>query len=463
MKDPRTGKRLVSLLCLILPFCPPVAEGEGPPLNFAEAAARAVAASEELKNEYALQAIREGAWTLGVRAYFPKFSLTVSEDDRLSKIDADSFIKNYSLSADQLLWDGGKTAMERRMEGMELGMAKSRLEAMAAEASFSALAAYRQVILSRRVLEIREAAFASLAEQRRLLAQEAELGLAMPADLAEADIALGEERINIEMLRMELVELERRFAGLLGLKELPELTEKADTADPLPPPGAGLIRSLAEARNRDLAAERALIVKRQAELKYLSLEWLPAIRLTASFGLSGQRYPLTRYTWSVGIGVDFSSPWFRNSLGFTAGGEPPHDRTARLQNSLSPLPDPAAGFNRHSAELALALERKKYRSALEELDHTAGMAVERYGMADQKRLLALEAAELAGERYRLLELRQRLGQLTRIELMEARLEYAGKESAAVEAAMALYEAREALERLVNMDFAELEETLRSGS
>jgi outer membrane protein TolC len=431
------------------------AEEAAPSLTFAGAADLALAVSHELRGEYAMKAIREGAWVLGFRAYLPQFSLTVSEDDRLSSGGGDGFLKTYGINVDQLLWDGGRTSMARRLEKMELNLMGARLERRAADIAESAAAAYRAVLSGRAVLKIREDALEALDEQRRLLGREAELGLALPVDLAEADLNVAEAELELQSLRIDLEETERQFAEMLGLEELPALAERVDIErSPALPPGPAA-RALAEQRNPDLAEGRYVVAQKQGELRYASRSWVPSVRVSGGFGLTGQRYPLNRHTWSVGISVEFAHPWFQNTLGASAGWEPPQDRTARLQNSLSPLPDPASGLGKRQAELALALERTAYNLNFERIGRNALLAVERCRMGDRKRSLAVEALALAGERYRLEEVRLGLGHITRVELMEARLEYAGKEIAAVEAAAALLEAERELERLLDLRAGEL--------
>jgi outer membrane protein TolC len=65
-------------------------------------------------------------------------------------------------------------------------------------------------------------------------------------------------------------------------------------------------------------------------------------------------------------------------------------------------------------------------------------------------MLAVEALNLAADRYALAELRVEMGRLTRIDLMEERLEYTQREIAAVEAATALLEAERELERMLDL-------------
>jgi outer membrane protein TolC len=449
--------RLCNGLALALLLAVPFHSGAEDALSFAAAADMAVAASHELSGEYAAKAIREGAWMLGLRAYLPRLSLSASEDDRLSKIDRDAFLKNYGVSLDQLVWDGGKTYISRKLERLELNLVGVKLDRMAADIGEASASAYRAVLLARAVLHIRERALESLEEQRRLLRRELELGLALPLDLTEADLNVADAALELRALQIELAESERQFAEILGLEKLPPLKEQVDIHRTAILPVPDSARALAEQRNPDLAEARFSIVQRQCELKYAARSWIPNIRLSGGFGLTGQRYPLTRHTWSLGVSIEVSGPWVQNSLGFSAGWEVPHDKSARLQNSLVPLPDPAAGLGKRQAELALSLETDKYRLSFERIGRAALWGVERCGLEEQKRQLAVEALDLASERYQLEEFRRGLGQITRLELMEARLKFAQKEIAAVEAAAALLEAERELERLLDLRPGELAE------
>jgi outer membrane protein TolC len=445
-------------LAFLLVFLPGIAgiHGADMRLNFAAAADMAVAASAELKNAYANQAIKEQAWTLGLRAYFPRVGLSVSENDRLQIIGPDTFVKNYTINLDQLVWDGGRTSMSRTLQRMEHKLTYSQLERMAVDIAEAALSAYRSVLSSRAVMSIRKASLETLAQQRRILAGEVELGLALPVDLAEADLTLAAAEIEILSLSLDLAELEQQFAEILGLDKLPELTEKVDVSRAAILPSVDLVRSVAGERNPDIAEARFSVFKRQGELKYSSRSWIPSFRLQGSFGLSGNAYPLTRYTWAVGLNIELSGPWLQNSFGFQTGGESSSDRTAQLQNNLSPLPDPASALTRRQAEQALLLEQEKYRIALERIGRFAQRGLEKCFMADRVRSLAVRAIDLAAERYRLEEIRLNLGQITRLNLMESLLEYTQKEIEAVNAAAALLEAEWELERLLDLKPGDLE-------
>jgi outer membrane protein TolC len=107
--------------------------------------------------------------------------------------------------------------------------------------------------------------------------------------------------------------------------------------------------------------------------------------------------------------------------------------------------------------LELGFERERYRLAFEKAGRLAQQAVEKCGIADRRRILALEAAGLASERCRLEELKLKLGRITRLELMESMIEYTQKEIAVVEAAVSLLEAERELERFLDLKPGELME------
>ncbi|MDR0719339.1 MAG: TolC family protein [Treponema sp.] len=424
-------------------------------LDFAGAGQMAVSASEELRNQYRRHALREGAWTWGLRAYFPQLSVSISEDDRLSKVSPDSFLKSYSFNLTQLAWDGGRISMSRKMEKESLNLEGSVLERSGDEIAESAVSQYRQILLLRKLIEIRKRTLESMEEQRRILSREVELGLALSLDLAGADIKVAESKLEILSLGLNLDEAEQQFADTLGVAKLPELSEDIDYTRQFKPINTSIARSVAESGNQDLAAAKFAINRSRIEAKMASNSWIPTIKLNGGFSLSGQHYPLNKHNWSLGLSIEFSSPWVSGSIGGSAGWEPPYDRTARLQNTFSPAPDPSGMFSARNAQLALELERSNYKLLFKQLGRRAEQGVEKCVILEKKRALAVEILDLEESKYHLAELNLELGKLTRNELMEARLEYAAKEAAAVEVAVSLLEAERELERLLNIGPGEL--------
>jgi len=441
-------------------------ENEPRSLTFAQAANLAVSASVELKHSRSSQALLEKTYAWGVRSYFPQLGISISENDRLQQTGSDSFMKNYGLNLEQLIWDGGKISMTRKLERMEIDLTSKKLDRMADEIAESTIAVYRSVLSSRAIYSIKKDALTILEEQRKILFEEAALGLALPVDLAGADLNIADAKIDLLSLELELDELEKQFLEILGIGYMPILTETVDirryavfSSKTGIIPAAGAAAALAKEQNPDLIEARYSITKRQMELKYISNSWIPSLRLTGNFALTGQRYPLTRYNWSVGLSIDFSSPWLQNRFAAQTGWEPSSlgksDRTAIVQTNITPLPDPASMYSKNQARLALALEQEKYQTIYERIGRTAAIALEKCGFAEQKRLLALEAVNLGVERCKVEGIRLSLGHITRLKLMEILIEQTQREIAAIEAATALLEAERELERFLDLKPGEL--------
>ncbi|MDR2314174.1 MAG: TolC family protein [Spirochaetaceae bacterium] len=429
-------------------------------LTFEEAGRLAAAASTDLRYARSRRALREGMWVLGLRAYLPQVTFLASEDERLSQISADSFIKTYSINLDQLLFDGGRTRAGRYMERAELVLLADDLKLSETEIIEAAVSAYRQILLLRMLIEIRKKALVSLREQQRILDEELTLGLVRDMDCLEAEITVKEAALELRSFTVQLEDHENRFMKLLGLREMPELAETVDITHSPPIPGEETIRRAAVSRNPGLRRLLHSVERQERELTLASRSWIPTLRASGSFSASGQNYPLTRWNWSLGFSINFSSPWFSAASGGSAGWEPPYDRTARVQASFSPLPDPASGLGAKQAVLALALEQENYQDRLEGLGKEGAAIIRSLALREQRRALTVEALNLAAEKYRLNEVLLELGRITRIELMEERLEYEQKEMEATEAAVALLEAQGVLERFIDLTPGTLEKFVK---
>ncbi|MDR0447144.1 MAG: TolC family protein [Treponema sp.] len=438
-------------------LCPLAAQPGKISLGFREAGRLSADSSIELKNQQARRAIREGAWALSIRAFFPQLNFSASEDDRLSLIGADSFTKTYTISLEQLLFDGGRTRAARSIERTELALLSEDLKQHESVLIETAVTAYRQILSSRMIAAIRKETLISLKEQYRIMTEELALGLVIPLDLIHAEITLKEAELELDSMIIQLEEQEKQFTELLGLDKMPELLEQVDVYRSPVIPGRETIYRAALDRNPDLIRLVHSIMQKETEVKLASRSLIPLIKATGSYSLSGQRYPLTRQSWNFGLSLNFSSPWFNAGAGGSAGWEPPYDKTARAQSNFSPLPDPASGLSAKQANLALALERENYLRFQERLEREAALGVNVLQLNEQRRILAVESLKLGAERYRLSEVLLSLGRITRIELMEERLKYAQKEAAAVEAATALLEAERSLERLIDLPPGTLEE------
>lgn len=435
-------------------FAPPLAaEQEG--LSFADAGRIAVEASKELRHQEAVLAIRRDVWKWGRRAYFPKLSINAYEDDRLDMNGPDTFQKNYSLTLEQLVFDGGRLFTSRKIEKARFATQSAGLESAKGDIYEEALTAYRSILLGRKTLAIRKRGLESLEAQRRILAVRLELGMALPAELAEFDISIADTKITVLNAQLELTETELQFAEMLGMESLPPLLESIDTNRAAIVVDAAEFRGAVEARNQELQAARLSIKEKEEEARLAARSWIPSVKANGSFVVRGSRYPLTQHTWQVGLTLEFDTPFLSGSSGGSFGFEGRTTKTARLQGQLTPLSNPSAWPSSHEPQLVLDLERSKFGILFERTGRGAESAIALCNFGEQKRILAKESSRLAEERFNLIKLTFDLGHITGIELLEAQTERIQKEIALAEAAAQLLAAERALEKLIDLRPGEL--------
>lgn len=461
-------QRLISLVVLNVtgfvfgtPLWPQAVPLASQNLTMKEAALKAIAVSPELRGAEAQQVLKEGAWVLGVRAFLPKLSLSASEQDRLSTVGADSFNKTYTLSLQQLLWDGGRLAASRGLEKAELNLNRLDLRRKISEIGESAINLYRTIIYKEAALQIKANTLKALELHNSILEEEVRRGVALQSDLEEAALSLEDARLTEQSLRLDLETARLNLSLLLGLEAVPPLSDRIDinrpTVLPRPMPEALLdqLRAAVLEVHPELVRQRFALQKMQVQLRSAERSWWPTLRLSGEVSLVGDRYPLSRYNYSLGLSLDFASPFLSGSVGGKAGWEGPTERTAMLQSSAEPVPDPASSLSKESLRAMLVLEDDRHTLLVKQIEQQTKGLVMACLMAEDRRCVTQKQAELAQKKIALLEVKHSLGQATTLELMRARIEYAGQETAVVEAAVGLLQAERELEKIVDIAPGEL--------
>ncbi|GMO48522.1 MAG: hypothetical protein Ta2G_04320 [Termitinemataceae bacterium] len=429
-------------------------------LTFKAAGEAAVAASKELQAEYGIHGLKLKAHSLGVISYFPKLSLSAYEDEVLSQISTDTFMKNYSIGVEQMIFDGGRLHISRKIEKSKLALEYNALNRKAREISESAITMYQKILAGRMNLQIRENSLKALQEQQRILKTEFKLGMVLESELTTADISIKESQIEILNEKMELEEIEHQFIEMLGFDTLPDLSETIDVEREAALPSVHLVRSTAQVRNPDLITAQLSIKEKQEAAKASFLSWIPTLSANGNFTLRGTSYPLTHYTWSIGLSLQFASPWLSGSSSATTGFEDRTSQNFRLQGSAQPLSDPSSSVNYDQAKIALNLERSNYNLSFERLGRSAEQAVEKFKFIEQKRMLTLESRKLALEKIDLLRLKNKLGLNTVLDLMEAQVECMQKELELVQAALNVLAAEHEIEKLMDINTGELKDYVK---
>jgi len=438
----------------------PAVGGQDRPLTYRDAVDLAVSSSVELRSAAVNAALRGRRWQWGLRAFFPRLTVSGGEEDRLSMTGEDSFIKTYTLSLEQLVWDGGRLSLSRSVEVAEMELENAELRRKTQELGESALGAYRKVLMGRMIVGIKRASLEVLEEQLKILKAEFQRGLALETDLREAELTRIEAQLDLDKQGVDTEEAERELSELLGLQTLPPLAETIDLEKKTVYPDPEVAGSVGRAVNPQLMVARQGIAKRKAELRALSLAWIPTVKVTGDFSVSGKQYPLTHYAWTLGAVIQVSTPYLSGSLQGSGGMDGPYDKTARLRSSGEALPDPASGLDVPAAQGALRQEEENYELLMGQVERKIKNAIKLCHLLEQKRDLAAQAVRVGQQKSQLLEVRGTLGQITRLELMKGQIEAGKREEALVSAAVDLLGAERDLEILLDLSPGSLDDFSR---
>lgn len=419
-------------------------------LSVQEAATLAIQNNIELRAEADSLDLRKGALSLGIRSYLPSLELGTSSDDRLSLYTPDSYSKVVSVSLSQLLWDGGRLALSRALSLAELGLLYAEHERRVRAAGEEAVSAYRSVVAARSRLDIKRRSLVSAEGERTILVAEIELGLAKAMDILIVDLRLSGMELDVSVAELGLAQAEEVLSEALGLSVLPALS---DGLSPYKRPvslEAQRIGDLAVERSFLLEQSRQSILRRGAEARSAAFSWFPTIGLKAGAQVAGSQFPLHRASWSIGINIDFASPYVSGGLGLQRGTQPPFDSTRTCHTRLLPYSDAGNALDLKAARLALKAEEDRYRALACDVRRKAIAAVLAYTNAGIKRDIAIRSLRLSESMALVVATQIEIGQAVRGAAIEAELSRAEKEIELVDAVTSLAAAEWDVESLLEI-------------
>lgn len=219
----------------------------------------------------------------------------------------------YSLSGEQLLFDGMKTAHEIAAATADVKAAQYSYDATSADIRLGLREAFIELLKAQELVQITEDIAQRRKQNLELVELRYEAGrehkgslLTAKANLAQAEYEVAQGRRNIALAQRELTKE-------LGRRQLTPLTVKADFE----------IKDLARdkpdfeclAKVNPLLLE--LIAEKEAarlDLKSAKADFFPEVRASASIGRSDSYWPPRNEVWSAG--ASFSLPIFEGGSRF---------------------------------------------------------------------------------------------------------------------------------------------------
>ncbi len=344
------------------------------------------------------------------RSYLPDVGVSYSKEDTVAYREDDYRSQSILLNVGVDLYNGGRTSAEYRIAKLEalLAAEEYRIERNAIVLNVRSL--YYELLKNLDEIAINRKLMESLELQR----------VQVEARIAEAEYGIlkseNEYQNRLKDLRV-LIGLAPGAALALTRMEIASVPVTAITR------GRDELVAIALAKRNEFKKSTYLLYKTGREMELARAYYLPTIRLTGSYGYTGNRYPPNKKMWNVGISV--TTAIFGSSLsGAQNYGESNNGGTRSSQRSgqagLYDNPSYASAIIRTEAshrEARLAHDLLRKSIAIEVVRAHDSVRENATRIAVSEKNVALLEKQVAIE-----DAKARLGEITRYDVLKTYLD-----------------------------------------
>ncbi|MCX8123624.1 MAG: TolC family protein [Spirochaetes bacterium] len=277
----------------------------------------------------------------------------------------------------------------------------------------------------KKAIEIYTMLLDSFLLQKQIITAQQKLGMATELERIQVDGKIAEAQYNIISAQNDYANALSDFATFLNIEpsridvEAPQFEEFHDKSLPTK---EHLIALALQQRN-ELKKSHYAVIKTQKEYELARYYYMPKIQIFASYGYTGEQFPMNKQTWNVGISV--TSTIFGNTV--NAGnsyGKKDNGNTTTSDSNASLQVYDAPDFLRNivDSEAAYTQAIQTYeqlkRSIASDVSKTYDSLIEstkKVEIAKQQVLLLEKQATIENERVR-------LGDITRYDVLKTLLE-----------------------------------------
>jgi outer membrane protein TolC len=427
------------------------------PAEFTEdhAVERALGSSQELAFQTAMLSARELAFTLGIREYFPRFSLGFDENDTITMGAPDTWGKTISLSATQPLLRGGIKPYERRVARLDLAMARNDLQQKYRALEYDLRRVFAEVLVAQTKQEILRRTIALARQNIEILQTQVRLGEALELDFAQAELELLSLEITYSQAETSLEDSLYEMKKLLSLDPQEELkllgglqafSESLDLS--------GLeerLFSIAASYSPDLRVQETAVQKAAIQARSAAFPFIPDVDLELSAEFTGDQFPLRVPRYSGKLTFNFAVPESPAAYSGGASVTPGRDRGGSVSVKTSPGESITAWLDRKTAILSLDAETRKKELIAQDLRFQVTRMVTAYSRTARTTDLARKKLDVQRRKETILGRQMDLGEVKRIDYLQGAIETAHAEIALNESALQLVQGERDWENLLGLE------------
>lgn len=409
----------------ILPFLKTGPSKNNPGIDLLSAIKQARERSLELSLAFTQHQIEEEQHRLAYRRFFPRVSLGYSRNETVIYHQPDTYTQRISLAIEQEIYDRGKRTSDLRTEEKTLQHRRRLLRVQEEELELQVVGVYLKALGLHLQREILTRAIGTAHEHGRIAHAELALGQITESDYLS--LLLKEKDLELEQATLDREEEQTLFElrTLLGCPD-----QQIVPTGSIDPNYTGFLPLEGEERYLTKAIQNSteleeLAIQRESlhdRVQQVHLSYLPSLALQVELSMAGREFPLTQPGLSIALKLAWDTPVVPFSLGMQIGKEGYYERrrgldgTAQLGENLEEL------YSVRLADMNLKRAEVQYSQRLEEIRFTLKQAFSLLREKSQTLKLLREKDALLEKKIEIQRLKVSLGEVTRLEFLEAEIE-----------------------------------------
>lgn len=358
------------------------------------------------------------------RSFFPDISLSYQKDDTVAYREDDYRNHTATVNMSYDIFTNGKTLLEFKISKIEAILALADYRIQKNSIVLETKSRYYELIKSYEETKVNEQLLENLLLQKKIVKKERKLGMATDLQMIQVEARISEAKYKIRKSKNEYQKKLKDFKVLLGYQFDREfiLNLRPGTVA-LETDFSNLkkdeIVSIALRNRHEIRRSSFNLLKARKALKLAKYYYLPQVKLEGSYGYSGDKFPINKMTWSVGVTV--STNILGNSLSAGQTFSESNNRNSRSSNTSASagIYDTPSYFSQIISARSQYKESIKSHSLLKnKIVIEAIQAFDNYHESFERLKISKENVDLVEHQAKIENAKIRLGDLTRKDILE---------------------------------------------
>lgn len=391
---------------------------------------------------------------LGVLDYLPRIELGINVDDGITVNAPDDRRKRLFFTIRQPLYNGGVFRSARMLAKEELRLRGKTADYSRIDLSTSIWDICSSIIIEEKKLELRRRLFLLTEERISILKKEFSFGNITELEVLDMELQARDAKMQVAAAEKEIEKL--RFS-LYRLLEIPEnsrvvIDDSIDTAfrgitETFP---REVLLLHAEANNHEIQTARYRLYQEEKSVSLSHSAFVPAISVSATFFVEGERFPLSLPGLTVQFHISFSDPILPVKMTSTFGSKGTDQYSRGFHGSMSVLENISGHIDKKEGELNVQRKRRELEDLEREIAFSVEDTMSEYRRQQEIIALSLESINLFKRKLSVLEKRVRNGTATEFERLEELVQFNNRKVVLLEQILALIKIERKLESLLGL-------------